>query len=529
MINDAKSNMVANYSPQLIIIEQGDSFNKLKTANLTISQVFIGRVDVPDSKCNILLNSPLVSKMHGMITEYNGEYYYNDCDNLNGTYYNGAMIDHNGKKVSDKIRLHDGDILSIGSHADTYRVILLFSTTTSDRNIWKSISIKNNQRISIGRNPDNDILIPVITVSRNHAEIYRIKDTVIIKDKNSNNGTYVNGVPIKEIALSTGDIIMIGSTKIIYINGLLVYNSYKEIPVREIDSLKEKPKGKDSQKDSPKPVIVEGNEIVVKDISRVVKCKKGTGINGGNEKYILQNVSLTIRTGELVAICGGSGAGKTTFMNCINGFEPATSGEVLFNGTDLYKNYSSLKSRIGYVPQQDIVHDNLTLESMLTYTARLRLPSDTTNKEIKSIVSDVLNIVDLIHEKDTFIKKLSGGQRKRASIAVELVSDPSIFFLDEPTSGLDPEAETHLMHSLKRLSNEKKKTVVVITHTLQNIDLFDKIVFLAPGGKLCFVGSVDGARKFFEVSNLTDAYEKISNDVDGYVKKFENMRKEAVI
>ena len=139
-------------------------------------------------------------------------------------------------------------------------------------------------------------------------------------------------------------------------------------------------------------------------------------------------------------------------------------------------------------------------------------------------VDEVLKAMALEKQRDTMIKKLSGGQRKRASIAVELISDPSLFFLDEPTSGLDPEAETNLMKQLQMLAAQRGKTIVVITHTLQNIHLFDKVIFMAPGGKLCYYGSPENAKKFFGVDNLADAYEKISQDVDGYVNRFRQQR-----
>ena len=532
-IGYSNSHAEHSFCPQLIIVENGEGYAKLKTANLKIPQVFIGRADVPGTHCNILLRSPLVSKMHGMITEYNGDYYYNDCENLNGTFYNGEFINHFGKKVSDKIKLNDGDVLMIGKPTDAQRVIMIFSTTTSTRNEWRQVRPVPNMPIRIGRAPQCEICLPVITVSREHARITFNGSVLSVRDNNSYNGTYVNGRPVTEAIAEEGSVIMVGPAKIVYINGTLFYSAYRQ-EVAAPPTAVENPFGVQGAPPAmPAPaapiVVGEGNEIVVNNISRMVKCKKGTGINGSDKKYILQNISLTIRAGELVAICGGSGAGKTTFMNAINGFEPGTSGDVSINGVDLYRNYSQLKSRIGYVPQQDIVHDNLTGESMRTYTAKLRLPKDITNGEISQIVANVLEMVDLTKQTDTFIKKLSGGQRKRASIAVELVADPAIFFLDEPTSGLDPEAETHLMHSLKRLSNEKKKTVLVITHTLQNIDVFDKIIFLAPGGKLCFFGSIDDARKFFGVSNLVDAYEKISQDIDGYVEKYERLREGALV
>lgn len=509
------------FGPQLVVIENINGKKQINKFNINIQQVLIGRFGAR-ADCQIQIKSPLVSALHGMLTIYNGKYYYNDCSNTNGTFVDGEYIFRGKEKVSPAIEIRDGSILAIGSSADINRVFMIFSLNSNEQRQWKLIPITENNSITIGRADDNIIYVPNVTASRRHATVfYRDKD-IILTDNNSYNGTYVNGIKIQSKVLKDGDCILIGATKLFYVDGSIIYNDYKveKAPIESVDSLPEIPKQQKVIRQG------EGFEVIVNNITRTVKCKKGTGINGSDKKNILEDVTLTINAGDFVAICGGSGAGKTTFMNCINGFEPATSGEVLVNGTDLYKNYSMLKNYIGYVPQQDIVHDNLTLESMLTYTAKLRLQSDITNQEIKCVVDNVLEMVDLSAQRDTFIKKLSGGQRKRASIAVELVSDPSLFFLDEPTSGLDPEAETHLMHRLKKLSDEKGKTVIVITHTLQNIHLFDKVIFLAPGGKLCFYGSPEDAKVFFDVDNLADAYEKISNNVEKYVNKFKQYRKE---
>lgn len=240
----------------------------------------------------------------------------------------------------------------------------------------------------------------------------------------------------------------------------------------------------------------------------------------GERKRILDNVSLSVMPGELVAVIGSSGSGKSTLINCLNGFEPATSGTVCINGENLIDNYSSFKAKIGYVPQSDIIHDNLKVQNMLRFAAKLRLPEATTDFEIEAKIISVLRTVGLSEHRNKLVKKLSGGQRKRASIAVELISDPAVFFLDEPTSGLDPEAETSLMKQLRKLSHERGKTVICITHTLQNITLFDKIVFLAPGGRLCFFGSYPQALDFFGVEHLTDAYELISHDPAKYINAY---------
>lgn len=259
----------------------------------------------------------------------------------------------------------------------------------------------------------------------------------------------------------------------------------------------------------------EGIEVKAVNISRYVPCDRGSG-----KKKILDNVSLTINSGDFVAVLGGSGAGKTTFMNCINGFKEPTEGYVLFNGMDLYKNYQKLRLLIGYIPQESIIHDNLNLKDMLTFTGKLRLSGKEAKQNLDKLVEEIIAKLGLTEQTYTLIKNLSGGQKKRASIAVELLSNPQIIFLDEPTSGLDPEAERHVLRYLQALSHKEKKTVITVTHTLQSISLFDKVIFLAPGGRLCFYGTPEEACNFFQVDILPKAYSKVSADSDKYVENF---------
>jgi len=501
---------------QLVVL---DSNGNMEVFPLNGDLFIIGRKNGPN---DIGINSPIVSSQQGAISREGGNYYYNDLASTNGTLVGQTLLKSSGAP-SPRVALRDGDVLQIGS-TENDRVYMIFDSNSSKNFLWQRLSVNGASPITIGRGVDNTIVIPNINVSRRHAVIYNQPGSVTVEDANSANGTVLNDSMLKgRQPFNSGDVLRIPSTKIARLGDYILYGIPVAAKSNDVVTYTANIESKNIQVESYENYEYARNggvQVVVENVSRLVKCKKGTGIDGSNKKYILRNVSLTINPGELVAILGGSGAGKTTFMNCINGFEPATEGRVLVNGTELYKNYQSIKSSIGYVPQQDIVHDNLTLESMLMYTGKLRLPKDITNQELSQRVAEVLDMVDLTPEKDTFIKKLSGGQRKRASIAVELVSDPTLFFLDEPTSGLDPEAETNLMHQLQGLSAKKGKTVIVITHTLQNIRLFDKVIFLAPGGKLCFYGSPDDACKFFEVDNLADAYEKISADIDGYVNKY---------
>ena len=228
---------------------------------------------------------------------------------------------------------------------------------------------------------------------------------------------------------------------------------------------------------------------------------------------------MTVNPSEFVAFVGGSGAGKTTFMKCISGVDEPSSGVVLLNGENLYENYAELKHNIGYVPQEDIVYSNLTLYDMLKYTTKLRMPDNSTRFEREERIDDVLNTVQLTDFKNSYIRQLSGGQRKRASIAVELIADPSLFFLDEPTSGLDPDTERSLMKTLREMS-KMGKTIILVTHNTLNLHLCDKVAFFGKGGHLCFYGSPQEALDFFEVDDFVDIYTLLNEDMEKWNNKF---------
>lgn len=504
---------------QIIAVERNGN---ITTRDLMQGEQFIfGRVGGAN---DMAVAAPTVTAQHGMFSFSRGVYTYIDLGSTNGTYINGSKVNSRPHEPSNEIVIRNGDLLTIAP-GDQNQVSILVSIGSGDCT-WNCLNLMNTQTVTIGRNERCDVCIPNVAVSRNHAVIKRDSNTFIVQDLNSVNGTIVNGNTLRSVhRLAEGDIIQINSTKLVYTNGCIVYNVQHIASAFAVSNSNVErgggviaPNGV-GKKDNKPPIARKGGiEVQVKNVSRVVSSKKE------GKKKILDNISLTIDKGDFVAILGGSGAGKTTFMNCINGFEGPTEGTVLIDGVELYKNYQTLKSRMGYVPQQDIVHDNLTLKDMLTYTGKLRLPKDDLKETLDTRVREVIKMVDLTEQTNTLIRKLSGGQRKRASIAVELLSDPQLMFLDEPTSGLDPEAETLLMHQLQRLSREGGKTVVVVTHTLQNINLFDKVIFLAPGGKLCFYGAPDDACKFFEVNNLTDAYRKILDNTDAYIEKFNRSR-----
>ena len=276
--------------------------------------------------------------------------------------------------------------------------------------------------------------------------------------------------------------------------------------------------------------------------------------HGFGARQILDNASFRLLKGEHIGLVGANGEGKSTFLNIITGKLPPDEGKIEWCRhitTGYLDQYSTLTKgkTIADVLREAFSHFAELEAEMLSLYEKMGDLSDDEMTEAMEKVGEIQDILDYsgyytIDSKiseyanglglgeiglERDVSELSGGQRKRASIAVELISDPSLFFLDEPTSGLDPEAETNLMHQLKGLSEKKGKTVIVITHTLQNIRIFDKIIFLAPGGKLCFYGTPKQAEEFFQVDNLTDAYEKISKDINGYVKKYNTAKQKGEI
>jgi len=213
---------------------------------------------------------------------------------------------------------------------------------------------------------------------------------------------------------------------------------------------------------------------------------------------LLRDVSLSVRPGELVAIAGGSGAGKTTLLEALAGVAPADSGTVTFGGVDVYREPAAFRTQLGYVPQDDIIHAELPLARTLTYAAMLRLPRGTPRADIDAAVAAALARLGLTERAGVRVDALSGGQRKRASIAVELLTGPRVFFLDEPTSGLDPATGAELVALLRDLA-DSGTTVVFTTHATADLAACDRVVFLAGGGRLAYAGTLPGALAHFGV------------------------------
>ena len=450
---------------------------KVKLSNVNKDVVTFGR----QQDCDIVLTSEYASRIHGCFYMENGQCYIEDMNSTNG-------LNVLGKQVKSSA-LSDGDYIRIvSSKKEPENGVLFVFSVLEHAETWASLSLSGKNSISIGRDADNDICLNHVSISHKHALIEKRGDGTYIIDNHSTNGVYVNGQRISgKRRLSKKDVIIITNSKLVYTGEEIAFCCPRS------------------------GIGVEAQQL----IKRVGKNLALT---------ICDNVTTTIQPGELVAIIGGSGAGKSTLMNCISGYSKPTSGRVLVNELNLYENFDALKHIIGYVPQQDIVYDNLTVYDMLKYSAQLRLPSDISPDELDKIINKAIDTVELSHRKDALVKSLSGGQKKRTSIAVELLTDPNLFFLDEPASGLDPGTERSLIRTLKGMT-VAGKTVILVTHSTLNMRDYDKIIFMGTGGKLCFSGTYEEALRFFETDDIVNVYEMIGQHADEWHEKFVAMNK----
>ena len=418
----------------------------------------------------------LVSRSQCIFQYDHGSWFLTDDQSQNGMIFQG-------RKIQTR-ELHDGDKIYIGRD-ESQRVVMLFLSQKSEKHERMArYFLDGKEQVMIGREASCGIVIPHPSVSRRHCLLAKENGVWYISDNNSTNGVLLNGRLLeKKEPLQELDLITIVDTTLFFSGGCL-YSS--------------RPEG--------------GVSLSAEQLFKKVGKK-------GAEKFITNDVSLSIQPDEFVAIVGGSGAGKTTLLDCLSGMTGFTSGEILINGESIRSAGKSLQSLMGYVPQQDIVYDMLTLEQMLYYSAQLRMPKDTTREEIQAKIDETLAIVELTEHRETMISKLSGGQRKRASIAVELLAEPKLFFLDEPSSGLDPGTEKHLMQMLKNLS-KSGKTVIMVTHTVQNIDLCDRLICMGKGGLLCYAGPPSEAMEFFGKERLTDIYDDLNENAEPMSQKW---------
>ena len=517
-------------TPHLTVI----SGHELHTYILQGEQT-LGRVS-RSSKPDLPIHSGVASRKHGLFTTNAAGCRYTDAGSMNGTICCGTMLAAGEGKT-----LSDGDILRIHGKQDPdadMDVILIYSTAPEKNRIWRRISLADAAEVVIGRN--EQLRLREESVSRRHASLFRAKKGWALLDHGSLNGVYLNAARIEEpVYLQKNDVIRIADYYFVFLEDELLccvdYYADADIPKKaesdsvttELDDAKEVakevkpaipaiPQNKGAADDSR-----EGLSVWIEERNVWLRAKK---------KTLLRDIRLNILPGSMVLILGGSGAGKTTFMNAVMGYEPA-EGEIRYKGTDIYQEYERMKYEIGYVPQEDLLRKNDSVYDTLLNAAKMRLPV-MEKEEYDRHVEETLHMLGLERLRDALVVKLSGGQRKRLSIAVEYVGNPSLFFLDEPDSGLDGTMARQLWENLRSIADQGK-IVMVISHSPDRaFKLFDKIIVLAKNseeeGRLVYYGSPKDACAFFEVDDLEGIMRRINYTEEGgegladfYIDKYE--------
>lgn len=331
-------------------------------------------------------------------------------------------------------------------------------------------------QLTIGRSDDCDVRLDHPSVSRRHAVVSRQTDGLWLSDLGGVNGTRIEGQRLTErLRLHAGERIGIGP--------FLLYC------------------------DSDQLFVLDGSRklrLVAYEIEKTIRQ------TDGQPRKLLDHITLAVEPGEFVSLLGPSGSGKSTLMDCLNGRRRASGGRVLANGEDFYRHFNSFRQSLGYVPQRDIVHTELSVERALWYTARLRLPPDTTPEELAVRVDEVLTQMELLPHRRTPIGRLSGGQVKRVSLASELLSGPCLLYIDEATSGLDAGTEARMMRLFRELA-DGGKSVLCITHNIDNIDRCHLAIVLCRG-RLAYFGPPGRAPDYFEVSRVGAIYDRLAED-----------------
>jgi ABC-type multidrug transport system ATPase subunit/pSer/pThr/pTyr-binding forkhead associated (FHA) protein len=334
-------------------------------------------------------------------------------------------------------------------------------------------------RVRIGRADDNDIVVPDLLASRHHAEMRAIGGGRFeIVDLSSHNGVFVDGVRIgRKAPLPEGATVSVGHHLFRLWQGRL-------------------------------------EEYV--DAGNVSFAARDLVVRAGPRRLV-DGVSFALDAGEFLAVLGPTGAGKSTLLKALIGSHPADEGHVLYNGRDVYAAYAELRNRIGYVPQDDLIHSQLSVRSALLYAARLRFPPDVPEADREARVEEVMAELGLTERAELAVSHLSGGQRKRTSMAIELLTRPSLLVLDEPTSGLDPGYEKSVMDLLRHLA-DGARTVITVTHSVQSLDRCDRLLFLAPGGETAFFGPPDESLGFFKLPDYPDVFQALDRARPGFAK-----------
>ena len=449
-------------------------------------------------QCDIVVQSAIVGRRHGefIYDDSEGVNYYVDNNSLNGTYINGVKLERYNERGSRAYKLTDGDIIRVDrktlDRPHPEAVIMIFCTSLRYDESWRIFDTSRLVNVTIGRGENNVIRLTDPTASREHAVLRRSPTGWAIFDNDSQNGVCVNGVEIEGSGrVCDHDVIKISCTTIIVFGNLLIFNNPKENS---------------------------GNLSVF--------IEKKTVDFG--KKTLLRDISFSVDSGDFVLILGGSGAGKTTLVKAINGDSKADGkSKIILNGQDLYENFKSIKSQIGLVPQFLTLRVNDTVKNTLMDQADIKLDKKYYSKaEKKKRVEDVMERVGITNLQNHLISQLSGGQKKKVSVAYQLIGFQKVFICDEPDSGLDAASRTQQMEILREIASNDK-IVMVISHEPDDavdvntgMSLFTKVVVLAKSsvdnaGHLAFFGTPEEAKEHFGVKKLQDIMIEINPPYEG--------------
>jgi ABC-type multidrug transport system ATPase subunit/pSer/pThr/pTyr-binding forkhead associated (FHA) protein len=460
---------------RLGFISEGKLLVKFAFVQGQPSEVVIGR----SASSQICLNNNVVSSQHAqLIFDANGNLHIIDLNSSNGTYINDRRIEPGVPyqvRSTDKLYFSGSAGVELVFNPDNYEMSKVQRSTSAKNTGDKNFSTTNilekfngKRLLTVGRNPDCDVYLGHDSISRNHATIEKKgPNEFVLTDLGSLNGTYVNGRRVNgNIKVSQNDTIIIGRFQLSLAGK--VKDLTQEVAIR--------------------------TERIIKQFD--------------NGKIGLHECSFEIQSKTMLAVMGPSGCGKSTLLKALNGDAPPSSGRVYISGLELNENYDYLKTQIGYVPQDDIVHRELTVEQSLYYAAKLRLEhSDSTF--IKQKIEQVLKDLNIEHIRYNLVGKISGGQRKRVSIAVEILTDPLILFLDEPTSPLDPQTIEEFLEILRNLSN-KGTTVIMVTHKPEDLNYMDTVIFMAEGGHKVYQGDTSSYLHHFKVEDTIKVYAQLA-------------------
>ncbi|WP_328483797.1 ATP transporter ATP-binding protein/permease [Streptomyces sp. NBC_00377] len=433
-----------------------------------------------DPLSDIVIDDTRVSWHHAVLRPDGDHWILEDEQSTNGTYTDGRRVQEWDVGPGSVIRLGspaDGPCLVLSGRpaplAERPSAVSRPAVTGTFRRPT-SVRALPPRTVRIGRAADNDLVVDDLVVSRRHAELRELPGGGHeIADLGSHNGTYLNGLPVTRAPLGPGDVVGIGHSAFCLVGDLL--QEYVDTGEVSLD---------------------------VQDLT--VTVDRG-------RKVLLDHVSFPVGEKCLLAVVGPSGAGKSTLLGALTGQRPAGHGTVVYDGRDLYRDYAELRQRIGLVPQDDILHAQLTVRSALVYAAELRFPQDTAKAERRERVEEVIRELGLEQRSGQPVHSLSGGQRKRVSVALELLTKPSLLFLDEPTSGLDPGMDRSVMHMLRGLADDGR-TVIVVTHSVLSLDVCDRLLVLAPGGRVAYYGPPGDALAFFGFEHWPEAFEAFERD-----------------